>query len=459
MRRSVQPRGSAAAQPAVGVEWFFGAAMVFSLAYVAIFLWQQGYLPQPFFFDPSDSLMDLFHPAYWGRHGAYSAWYSVYLPLSFVFLRALSNPECYGTDSFTARDCDLWLRCVFFGFFFLNLYLIYRGLRRRDRGTAIPRLLALGLGLPMLHGVDRGNLVIPSLSCFLLAVGPGLGRSLSHVRARHWFLALAINLKGYLLVVILPRLVARHIRWLVRAGFCIAGVYAITYLIQGGGLPGELIENARRFREEASDQFWEKIYASTSYEPVLRFVKSEFSFLSFMSSKVVDTVVPIVKVAMGLALVATCAVYVLASLRARRVSPNKLSALTLSFLFVMTESNGSYALIFLFALIFLERWKGWSGKLVIFGSYLLCLPLDLPWTVNFEGMTYSWWTSRVVYTEYGASAGQILRPAVLLLIHYGLSWNIARELLRTPYGRVLLKTGSPAQLVGNPAPTPEAYLP
>ena len=56
-------------------------------------------------------------------------------------------------------------------------YLIYRKIEPR---TAILRALALGFGMPMLFAWERGNLVIPCLTVFML----GHGRLLKPAWAR-----------------------------------------------------------------------------------------------------------------------------------------------------------------------------------------------------------------------------------------------------------------------------------
>jgi hypothetical protein len=64
---------------ALAVEWMLAIAVLLGVLSAAHHFASRGYLPQPFFFDPSDSLMDLYNPAYWAhRDGVYDIWHAVY---------------------------------------------------------------------------------------------------------------------------------------------------------------------------------------------------------------------------------------------------------------------------------------------------------------------------------------------------------------------------------------------
>lgn len=415
------------------LEWALALAVLAALAIVAVRFVRDGYLPQPFFYDVTDPLMDLYSTAYWAHHpGAYSVWASVYPPLSFAFLRLISIPGCYVSDPFWARDCDWLARYALYALYALDLAVIYGTYRKADRVTALPRSIALGLSLPMLYGLDRGNLVIPCFAAFAL----GYGRLLSRERSRIAALAVAVHFKPYLLLVALPRAAARHWRWLAVLGALLGAVYVVTYAVYGGGAPWELIRSARTFSAVTGDNFWEKIYASTSFAPLLRFAASDFPLLQYVDSRVADRLAVAFSAALWAGVLATGAVYVAALRAPGRVSPRRLAASTICLLLALSESSGPYALIFPLFLVFAERWKGAAGAVILTSAYLLCLPIDYTFLTVFQGPMRAWWSGREVYVEFGVAVGQFARPLLLLALLYALAWSNGRDLAAPGVARV-----------------------
>ena len=92
------------------IEIALAGLVLAALAWTGWWFLQHGYLPQPFYFRVSESLMDLYSPALWANHSdAYERWRSLYPPLSFVYLKLTSLNACYRARRFLAgRSCD-WL--------------------------------------------------------------------------------------------------------------------------------------------------------------------------------------------------------------------------------------------------------------------------------------------------------------------------------------------------------------
>ena len=88
----------------VAAAWSAAVLTVAGLGGLLWRLWANGYLPQPLYFRPDDSLMDLYTTAFWANAGgAYERWHSLYPPLSFAFLKVFSLHHCYGIDALHAR--------------------------------------------------------------------------------------------------------------------------------------------------------------------------------------------------------------------------------------------------------------------------------------------------------------------------------------------------------------------
>ncbi len=59
-------------------EWLFASLVLLGLAITIGRFWRDGYLPQPFYYRVSDTLMDLHGPALWANTGgAYHVWHAV----------------------------------------------------------------------------------------------------------------------------------------------------------------------------------------------------------------------------------------------------------------------------------------------------------------------------------------------------------------------------------------------
>jgi hypothetical protein len=331
-----------------------------------------------------------------------------------VFVKVFSLSRCYGADAFVARDCDFLLRGTFFVIFGLNAILVYATFRKEHMREALPRAFAIAFGFPMLFALDRGNLVLPCFTCFCLAFGKLLGSKASRIA----MLAAAIHFKPYLLLCAFPGIIQRKFKWLVQLALWGAAIYLVTYLLQGGGSPFELLRNARIWSSEQGENFWERSYYSTSFAPLLRFASSDFPLLQYINSKTLDFLVIVLSLLMRLGALGAVVVYALSAVRPKRLDARSLTAMTLALLLMMSESGGGYALVFLLFFVFLEPWKGPVHAVMLVCAYLLCMPVDHIVMPILQQQVDSYWAGRSVYAEFGVSLAQFVRPALVLCILY-----------------------------------------
>ena len=134
--------------------------------------------------------------------GVYDVWHAVYPPLSFVFIRLFSRPSCYWDDAFSGRDCrpgrTVRRRPLLPAQRGLGLQGVWRAGPPHRAGV---RAAVIALGLPMVWGLERGNLIIPTFTAFVLSNG----RVLRSGRLRQLAHAFAINFKPYLVLLLLPQ--------------------------------------------------------------------------------------------------------------------------------------------------------------------------------------------------------------------------------------------------------------
>jgi hypothetical protein len=112
---------------------------------------------------------------------------------------------------------------------------------------------------------------------------------------------------------------------------------------------------------------------------------------------------------------------VLALIRPAGVDVRRVAALSMAIaITAFTTGSAGYAEILLFFLVFYEPWRGPVRIAILLAAYLMCLPVDYAIMPVVHGPLRSWLGGRWVSGSFGVSIGQILRPALLLVIQTGL---------------------------------------
>lgn len=407
------------------IELTLMAAVLASLGFAVTHFLEAGYLPQPFVLDTNDTFMDWFNTAFWAnRPGAYDVWRSIYPPLSFVFLDLFSMPGCYLSSPFHARDCDWFGRATIYAFYLIDVALLWIAFRRNDRRTAVPRTVAMALGLPLLFTLERGNLILAGLACFIIAHGP-IVRSTFW---RHMATAATLNFKPYLIVPVLALVIRRDWRALELAGIATVALYLVTLAIVGSGSLGELASNMANWVTFVAGQPWNEVNYSTSYAPLLLIGKA-VPLLQFVPSRLVETISWIVPVVIRTAQALALFVAVAAWFQPRALTHARLAAILMA-AYLVTQSPGGYTQIFLLFLVLLEPWKGAGPKIAITACYLLCLIGDLPISTILDIDSNSWLSGRAVSPSFGLTVGHFVRPGLVVVILWALALDSLIRIVR-----------------------------
>lgn len=414
-------------QHASFVEYALAAAVVASVCWAMLWFRQTGFLPQPFVMDTNDTFMDWFNTAFWAnRPGAYDVWRSIYPPLSFVFLDLFSLHGCHLASPFAARDCDWVGQATILAAYALNVALFWIAFRRNDRASALPRTLAMGLGLPLLFTLERGNLILVTMPAFILAYDPLVRSPLVRAVAT----AVTINFKPYLLLPALAHLVRREWRALEWAGLATVLIYLLTLAIIGSGTPGQLASNTANWVVFQSGQVWNEVNYSTSYAPLLTIRKaSPIPLLDLVPSRLVEGIeyaVPLlIRASQLIALLALAGAW----LQPKALSRARIGLLLLG-AYLVTQSPGGYTQLFLLFLVLLEKWEGAGPRIAIVCTYLLCLVGDIPIATIIEISTNGWLSGRPVTPSFGLTVGHFLRPGLIILILWALSFDALARIVR-----------------------------
>jgi hypothetical protein len=283
-----------------------------------------------------------------------------------------------------------------------------------DRKTAMPRAFDLSAGMPMLFGLERGNIILLCITCVMLGWGP-LIRS---ARLRWLFVGMTVNFKVYLIGAILVQLVRR--RWLWVEGSCLAvvAVYVVSFMIFGEGTPKEIVDNLINFAQGfyASEASVLSIWYASSFGPLqLVLTESTAPVVFLLGEVLVDrltlAVLIVTRIGQLMVLVSLAAAWV----RPEVVSPHRLTLLTLAFVMI-TQENPPYALPILFFFVFMERWKGRLVPIAICLTYLISLPGEISLGSGVWTNQFSYIADRYITAERTLGVGMFLRPLGLILI-------------------------------------------
>lgn len=405
-------------------------AILAAVANVAQIFLTKGYLPQPFIWDPQDTFMDWFNPAYWANHeGAYSVWRSIYPPLSFMLLRVLSIPRCYASSPLAARDCDFVGVAAILVFYVACIVASFLAFRRHQPRVAMVRTIALAFSYPGLFVLERGNLLIPCFLCFVLAYGDLLKSRWGQALA----VAMTINFKPYLLVPAFAFALKRRWRLLEIAGISTLAIYLVSWGFVGAGSPSEILANTAHWITFTGADFISEVYYTTSYNSFFGVLDRGFPILRFAGSKDIEQFMFSARLAILIAESAAIAALIGAWLQPRAATAARIVALLL-LVSLINRSPGGYSELCVVFLVFLEPWRRPGPIIAIISAYLVSLPFDVVFAQLPSTNSGSWLTGQAVTGEFGIAIGQFLRPAGLLVILVSLSLDTLAEAVRA-HGR------------------------
>jgi hypothetical protein len=401
----------------VYVEFLLAALILVAIYKLIIFFHFEGYLPSPFWDDVSDTFMDWYNTVYWGyRHGTYDEWFSIYPPFTFIFMKIFSNPSCYTESSPIGRECDPLGAWVITGFAALNCILVYLDYRKMDSRTALPRAVAVGLGTSALFGVERGNVIVACFTFFILAHG----RTLRSTWLRWICFGITANLKPYLILSVLGRVLHRKWRWAEGCAIACVLIYAASFMILGRGSPFDLISDIFIFSGTPEKVTLDYMEYATTYNSTLDLIKTQLPLMFYLGSKPLELAEHFVPWVIGLGTLGVLVCFAGAVLRPTKISTYRLGAMTMILLLTTSRGVGGYAGVFLMFFVFFEKWESVGQAVALVAAYVVSVPWDYMLVKIIHVDEDSWLSGRRVSFDFGLTYGGVLRPALLLAIEYGL---------------------------------------
>lgn len=409
----------------LSTEYFFALTVIGALCWAMFFLATEGFLPQPFFYEPSDTYMDWFNTAYWAYDGgAYDYWKTIYPPLSFVFLKIFTNSMCYPETFYLAsRDCDWSGIIVLHVIYLINIILIAVTFTKIDKKTALPRAIALAMGLPMLYALERGNLLLVTFTFLLLGYAP----LLRHARLRWIAVGLAINFKVYLIASLFPQLLRRRWTWFEGGLMTTLLLYLVTFFIFGQGSPVDIIRNVQTVAGTFEAGSFLDGWYSSSYTPFMALLEGPYVPVNaILGSRLVDFLIILISTIKYSVLFVILAGVCAAWLRPEVVPMYRLTGIGIALALIMAESGG-YTQMLVFLFVFMERWKGFAIGWAIVVSYILSIPGDIVVDSFLPSARESYLGGGIVFFEFKLILGSFIRPLLFMSIPFALSCLTIRQ--------------------------------
>lgn len=218
------------------------------------------HLPAPFYYDYTDSFMDYFNSMAWANKGSYyQNWKTVYHELTFSIVRYTESRDCYHvTDQFILRSCSKWSLIYLLLSYCAGTYLCIKSLARSLKNYNIKSNLAyfviVILNFPLIYGLERGNTIVYVF--LLIAIYLNVKSNLISSTA----LAIAILLKPYLVILLLPKFIYK--KW-IAISIVLINILAISMLVGFDlGKAEYLISNLQNF---ANAKDFSRAYLGTSF--------------------------------------------------------------------------------------------------------------------------------------------------------------------------------------------------
>lgn len=246
-----------------------------ALIYFIVVFIASGRLPIPFFDDAGDTFMDFFHVLRWSDDpGRYTIWHSIYPPLTFLFANLLNEVGCAYKDAFDLRQCSLLSYFPLVCFYIISVVILGWKLQNNcSESNKVGVLLLSGfmiLSGPSLFALERGNFVLMAFS-FLVLSCVSKKKYISS-----FFLALAILMKPYLILIAFAKLLVFDIGYLIGLGVSMLIIWVCSVYLLGDPNWVLFYDNIKSFTGANSRTPYEILINATSFIAWVKFFSSKY---------------------------------------------------------------------------------------------------------------------------------------------------------------------------------------
>ena len=404
-------------------------ALGFGLTYDLTFFHKNAFLPAPFLNDVSDTFMDFYNPLHWAYNDhRYDEWKSVYPPLNFLLLKAVTLFSLGGFHLTPIELRGLFEKTIFtiFCAYLMIPIVVLRteSWRIFSNFEKVIIYFMIITSAPMLFALERGNLIIftPLILCLIF----------SEVQIiRVISISLLINVKPYFVYLLLFYIATRNWRSLFYCCLTTAGIFFISGILLGGSFISffnNLIDYQANISKIHSIRELLSLPSSISvFEYALDYIdahKNSQLVHVFISNNALLLSSVIRSIHFSVITIAILAV-------SRNLSSLKDWQIFVFIISIVSNSGisvGGYSLIYYVVCIpFFLRMK--YGYAYIAFILIIVLPLDIVNIYISKGVVLqiSYLGDQKVLADWRLGAGSLLRPVlnflILIVLWYELFWS------------------------------------
>jgi len=396
--------------------WIIFSELVFLIFFVKYFE-SSGYAMPPFFFAPLDTFMDFYNTNYWSLNdGRYDIWQSIY-PISVFALAQMLVPDYCASVVLPAelRDCTpysiAWLFLFYFCAIFVCTKLIVKQVGIKYISVEIVIFLALLMQFPGLYALERGNYII--VAFMLLAFSQAFGANWKGAV----FLALAINIKQYLIVLWFVPFFKREYTYFLISFFASLLINKISMIVLEDGNYRQIFENMFSFSGAVNSDFFQKVWYTTSlssWSKAVFYYQDRIPVILYLTAHFLRWFV----------LFVAASILFLSARKAHFFTWEQLSVVVLLSMMVATDSPGGYAVILLLPYLSAILIGSYANKYRRIIMFVLLIPLDFVVGPIIEFNQFSFLSQHYVDVSTGLTFGAYIRPFCLLFMLIIMSYPV-----------------------------------
>lgn len=388
--------------------WILFSELVFLIILINYFE-ASGYAIPPFFFAPLDTFMDFYNTNYWSLNdGRYDIWQSIY-PISVFALAQLLVPDYCASilSPSELRDCSPYSIGWLFLFYCVAIYicakLIVKQAEVKHIWVKIIIFLALMMQFPGLYALERGNYIV--IAFMLLALSRAFGVNWKGAI----FLALAINIKQYLIVLWLVSLLKREYIYFLMSVVAALLINQLSMLALEDGNYRQIFENMFSFSGAVNSDFFQKVWFTTS-------LSSWSKAVFYYQDRIPVALYLFAHILRWLVLLATVYILFLSARKAQFLTWDQLSVIVLLCMMVATDSAGGYAVVLLLPYLSVIIIGNYAIKYRLIIMFVLLIPLDFVVGPTIGFNQFSYLSQHYVDVSSGLTLGAYIRPFFLLFM-------------------------------------------
>lgn len=375
-------------------------------------------LPAPFFYDAGDTFMDYYNTNYWAYNsGRFEEWKSIYPLFVFVISKIVTSAKCIAEpNGLELRNCDInsiyylvgsaVLACVVSAYAVLNS----ENFKQRFNSANVALLIFIFISsIPLLNSMERGNYVI---ICLLFL-------ALSIATPTQWvaalFFAMAINIKQYLILLLLTPFLKRQWGYLYLVILACLGINILSLFLISEPKYDLIFQNMLGFSESFDGGYFQKVWNPTSFVAWDKLIRLSWHVEEIISSNQLDFLKSLSFSALLVVRLLSFIIFILILSKSERLSQKYISVMLLVLLMVNLDALGGYSLILLFPFLGAFSVRPLAKWLYLFVFGVL-FPLEIPTSIGSFLENRSWLSGLVVHENAFITFGAIMRPCFLLAL-------------------------------------------